>query len=193
MASNPIPTPHSGVTFRSRLEARHAFFMDQLGVKWEYEPQGWDTDGEWYLPDFAIFGALGLIWAEIKPAWDNDPAGIERWKRFADQRPQPSRAALFVGLPDAEMDIIVIGGDELADDPGLGPWEDDGQQWRPCPSGLHFDLAFPGRYRSKFAADMCEDRFGGLGEERIADAAAKAKSAKFSERTPPGLGTGAAA
>jgi len=38
--------------FRSRLEARWAVFFDTLGVKYEYEKEGYDLDGTWYLPDF---------------------------------------------------------------------------------------------------------------------------------------------
>jgi hypothetical protein len=55
-----IPTQYSGVTFRSRLEARWAQFFDVIGVNWQYEPmriEGW-------IPDFLIDGR----WlAEVKP------------------------------------------------------------------------------------------------------------------------------
>jgi len=49
----PIQTRYKGYLFRSRLEARWAVFFDALGIKWEYEPEGYDlgVDG-WYLPDF---------------------------------------------------------------------------------------------------------------------------------------------
>lgn len=48
-----IETRYNGYRFRSRLEARWAVFFDALGVKWEYEKEGYDL-GEWgwYLPDF---------------------------------------------------------------------------------------------------------------------------------------------
>lgn len=186
MTPNPIPTPHGGVLFRSRLEARWAIFFDTLGLKWEYETQGFVSEGQRYLPDFAVFAALGTLWAEIKPKWDNDPGGVERWRRFARSRPQPSRAVLLVGVPAAEMRILVIGGDDDAGDLRNASWEDDTQQWRPCPGGHHFDLAYPGMFRARFAEDGCEDRFGGLGEEKIADAITAARSARF-----PGPGTGA--
>src|ERR1035441_7680778 len=64
MTRRGIPTPYGGINFRSKTEAKWAFFWDQLSVKWDHEPQGWDTDGEWYLPDFAVFPALGTIWVE---------------------------------------------------------------------------------------------------------------------------------
>jgi hypothetical protein len=61
-----IETVYKGYRFRSRLEARWAVFFDALGVKWEYEKEGFDLgEAGWYLPDFWLpeFG----VWAEIKP------------------------------------------------------------------------------------------------------------------------------
>lgn len=59
-------TRYNGVTFRSKLEAQWAVFWDELGVKWEYEPQTFLlSDGKQYTPDFWIVD-LGL-WVEIKP------------------------------------------------------------------------------------------------------------------------------
>jgi hypothetical protein len=189
MTSQGLPTPHAGVIFRSRLEARWAKFFDHLNLKWEWEPQGFVTDGEPYLPDFVIFAATGTLWAEVKPSWGVDPGGEARWRRFAPQRPHPgkSRSALLAGVPAVRGRAIVIGGDRNARNPGDSDWEDDGQEWRPCPSGDHFDLAFPGMFNSRFAADGCPDKFGGLGEQRIEDAVAAARSARFRpDRAPVG-------
>lgn len=44
-AIKPIETIYNGYRFRSRLEARWAVFLDSLGVKYEYEPEGFE------LPD----------------------------------------------------------------------------------------------------------------------------------------------
>lgn len=50
-----IQTEYRGFKFRSRLEARWAVFFDACGVKWEYEPEGYDLgDGLLYLPDFLL-------------------------------------------------------------------------------------------------------------------------------------------
>jgi hypothetical protein len=170
---------YGGVRYRSHLEARWAIFLDHLAVKALYEPQGFTTDGEPYLPDFAIFGALGLMWAEIKPEWQSDPEGVAKWRRFSAQRPQPSRAVLFAGLPTLHVKSVIIGGDDGLDDPARGAWEDDTQQWRPCPSGHHFDLAYPGTFGARFADDGCPDDFGGDGEARIAAASQAALSYRF--------------
>ena len=50
-----IQTEYQGYLFRSRLEARWAVFFDACGVKWEYEPEGYDLGhGIYYLPDFLL-------------------------------------------------------------------------------------------------------------------------------------------
>src|SRR5262245_46962536 len=51
-ALEPIETRYKGYRFRSRLEARWAVFFDAQGIKWEYEPQGYD------------FGELGCSWRD---------------------------------------------------------------------------------------------------------------------------------
>lgn len=59
-----IETIYKGYRFRSRLEARWAVFFDTLGVKWEYEKEGYDLDGVWYLPDFWL--PEQECWFEVK-------------------------------------------------------------------------------------------------------------------------------
>lgn len=54
----PIETKFKGYRFRSRSEARWAVFLDALKVSFQYEAEGYDLDGSWYLPDFWI------------PSWD---------------------------------------------------------------------------------------------------------------------------
>lgn len=63
----PINTLYRGFYFRSRLEARWAVFFDGLGVKWEYEVEGFDLGAAgWYLPDFWL-PDLGF-YMEVKPS-----------------------------------------------------------------------------------------------------------------------------
>lgn len=70
----PIETEYKGYRFRSRLEARWAVFFDACGVKWEYEPEGFDLgDGLYYLPDFLLHDVLIRdfnspidLWVEVK-------------------------------------------------------------------------------------------------------------------------------
>lgn len=63
-----IETAYKGYRFRSRTEARWAIFWDEMGYKWEYEPEGFVLpDGTHYLPDFRLWTPQGEpIWAEIK-------------------------------------------------------------------------------------------------------------------------------
>jgi hypothetical protein len=51
-----IETRYAGHHFRSRLEARWAVFFNALGIKWEYEPQGYTVGPNKipYLPDFYL-------------------------------------------------------------------------------------------------------------------------------------------
>jgi len=59
-----IETVYKGYRFRSRIEARWAVFFDTLGIKYEYEKEGYDLDGLWYLPDFWLPELK--CWIEIK-------------------------------------------------------------------------------------------------------------------------------
>lgn len=49
-----IDTFYNGNYYRSRLEARWAYFFDRLGVKYLYEPEGFKHGNERYLPDFYL-------------------------------------------------------------------------------------------------------------------------------------------
>lgn len=62
----PIETHYKGYRFRSRLEARWAVFLDALGIRYEYEIEGYDLgEAGWYLPDFWL--PQQEIIVEIKP------------------------------------------------------------------------------------------------------------------------------
>ena len=65
-----IETVYNGYRFRSRLEARWAVFFDSAGIRYQYEPEGFEVIGfddevirylpDFYLPDFGVY-------CEIKP------------------------------------------------------------------------------------------------------------------------------
>lgn len=60
-----IETVYNGYRFRSRLEARWAVFFDALGIKYEYEPEGFDLGKlGYYLPDFWLSELEW--WVEVK-------------------------------------------------------------------------------------------------------------------------------
>ena len=61
-------TRYKGYRFRSRLEARWAVFFGTLGLRWDYEPEGFVTSADPYLPDFRVWTPQGEpIWYEVKP------------------------------------------------------------------------------------------------------------------------------
>jgi hypothetical protein len=64
-----IQTRYANRFFRSRTEARWAVLFDALGVRWEYEIEGYVLrDGTRYLPDFYIHE--WDAWFEVKPTTD---------------------------------------------------------------------------------------------------------------------------
>lgn len=78
----PIQTAYKGYNFRSRLEARWAVFFDHLGVKWEYEPEGFEIDGQRYLPDFRTISPQRLVsWYEIKPLVGADDSKFNAFQK----------------------------------------------------------------------------------------------------------------
>lgn len=76
-----IETVYNGYKFRSRLEARWAVFFDAAGIKYEYEPQGFEMDdGTRYLPDFYL-PELD-VYAEVKGDRPGVKKDIERYAKM---------------------------------------------------------------------------------------------------------------
>lgn len=75
-----IETHYNGYRFRSRLEARWAVFFDTLGIRYEYEPEGFElSDGTYYLPDFWLPDLH--LWVEVKGVMtDSDMHKIEQFR-----------------------------------------------------------------------------------------------------------------
>ena len=103
----PIETLYRGHRFRSRLEARWAVFFDALGLRWEYEVEGYElSDGTRYLPDFLVKTPQGAdLWIEIKPSSTD---GDDKFSKFEDALSETEgwgrdglypRAALVSGTP----------------------------------------------------------------------------------------------
>jgi len=112
-----IETSYKGYRFRSRLEARWAVFFDALGIKWEYEKEGYelkDDDGTkyHYLPDFWL---PGIGWIEIK---GQDPTQEELSQCFLLCKDTGSQAYIASQLPPSsksdnmyfdEVDFVMLG------------------------------------------------------------------------------------
>lgn len=81
-----IETKYNGYLFRSKLEAKWALFFDLLNIKYEYEPEGFESNkNERYLPDFYLPNTylrnetLKGIYIEIKPSNYNMNHKAQLW------------------------------------------------------------------------------------------------------------------
>ena len=102
-------TDYSGVTFRSRLEARWALFFDIVGWYWDYEPCSYRVGTTMmYTPDFFL-PDLGL-WVEVKGSWWLTARSISK---IAASVAGPKRIPLR-SPPYGPADRILIAGDLLA-------------------------------------------------------------------------------
>ncbi len=91
----PIETVYKGYRFRSRLEARWAVFFDELGIVYEYEPEGFRLeDGGSYLPDFWLpnhnayvevkgIGAIHIEQEDGCVAFEKGRESVDKYARFA--------------------------------------------------------------------------------------------------------------
>lgn len=157
---SPIETHYAGCRFRSRLEARWAVFFDTLGLKWEYEPQGFVVhSGPGYLPDFAVQTPACLLFVEVKPSRPEaiDPAGVRRWERFAEAlmetvSPSQQAACMLIGpIPDPGS-VRAFASDESGYESrgsrysdGVYVPFDECYRWCACSTDSHFGIEFDGR------------------------------------------------
>ena len=126
-----IDTEYKGYLFRSRLEARWAVFFDACGVKWEYEPEGFDLgDGIYYLPDFLLHdvvirynqgNAVKDLWIEVKGRMtEEDAYKISRFANCSEEG-----FGVVVENPILVVSTIPFGDnfdDEIADISSDYPW-----------------------------------------------------------------------
>ena len=111
-----IETRYRGYRFRSRLEARWAVFFDALGIKWEYEIEGFYLNSGKYLPDFKLPFVYDRqrkqgVWVEIKGA-----------------EPTREENARCEGLCHSTGTSVIL----LVGPPPIDPWHSDGDggyQW----------------------------------------------------------------
>jgi hypothetical protein len=72
---------------RSTLESDFAQHLDELGVRWTYEPGIYGPKGSGYLPDFQILRSGPPCFVEVKPTLAEVPLAQERMEVIWDTEP----------------------------------------------------------------------------------------------------------
>ena len=189
-----IDTFYNGYRFRSRLEARWAIFFDEMKIKYEYEKEGYDLDGVWYLPDFWIPSWKAFV--EIK-GQEPTQREIDKCLKLKDQVGR-TKVIMFTGDPYNGNGYFFRGPfNKLNDKPGYerGVFEDSspvkrlqgiklngmcehcGMIWVDC-GGL--PMSITDKERCGFDSDGSDCWQRGSGDSpRIARAATIAREARF--------------
>lgn len=95
-------TTYNNINFRSVLEARWAFFLDLLGVPWQYEKEKVDLGGGLrYVPDFWLNDHQ--VWLEIKGTIANDKAGVDMIEKAGKLAVQTGFPTLLTFYSPLEM------------------------------------------------------------------------------------------
>jgi hypothetical protein len=172
-----IETRYKGYRFRSRLEARWAVFLDALGIRYEYEKEGFDLeDVGYYLPDFWLPDLY--VWLEVKgvePTWEEIRKAQELY--YAANSEKPWGVAIGVGEPHyGELQVFCFDSTDSSAGTNwwLGcHWYSDGQV-----AALITNNVYPGREflpPSIYSANA----LSGSDPYRIASAADAARGARF--------------
>jgi hypothetical protein len=190
MALQAIQTAYAGYLFRSRLEARWAVFFDTLGIKWQYEPEGFRLpSGKHYLPDFRLMvkthGEYRPLWVEIKPL-GGDSSTLQE---FIGQCEAGTRGTVLHDIPDPRR--VADGRSYYDGDPMLpARWDKFDAAPEPGWDAPYTFCACPKcgeagfEYEDRAARIGCGcfahgDDQGGSDSARIARAFAAARSARF--------------
>lgn len=105
-----IQTEYNGYKFRSRLEARWAVFFDTIGIKYQYEPEGFEMeDGTRYLPDFYLPDSDRWIEIKGKPLSEKE---LKKCESFCEgEYNWKKKFVIFVGNP--EISIVSTKGESV--------------------------------------------------------------------------------
>lgn len=99
MDIKPIETRYNGFRFRSRLEARWAIFFDFVGLRYEYEIEGFEINGIRYLPDFYIPSLDRWFEIKAKPLTSSEMKKCEEFCFNKDN--ENIKYSVLIGTPDA--------------------------------------------------------------------------------------------
>lgn len=107
MSVKAIETIYNGYRFRSRLEARWAVLFDALGIRYQYEPEGYEVPfikgaplrylPDFYLPDYGIFAEVKGVDTFLEFPEDD----LTRMSWFVDYHGPCEKGILLLGnIPD---------------------------------------------------------------------------------------------
>lgn len=170
MTIKSIETRYAGCRFRSRTEARWAVLLDALGVKWEYEKEGFELPSGRYLPDFWI--PEWDSWLEIK---GTVPSDAERRLTYELSDATGKRAIIAYGIPEEngeQLESMMILRQRLAED-NRGFVLASDMEW--------FDSTQPLPYRYVPFKDLTKAHL----TPRLKAAINKARSARFEHGEKP--------
>jgi hypothetical protein len=123
-----LPSEYAGCVFRSRLEARVAYYFDLLSIRWEYEPEGFELPSGNYAPDFLCDRNF---YVEVKPDTSAFPSYEERLRQLC----QLSKKDVYYmpGIPFQDLESLSVfrrGGDSWLSNPAHYFSFDEGQdEW----------------------------------------------------------------
>ena len=99
MEIKTIETKYNGFKFRSRLEARWAIFFDVIGLKYEYEVEGFEMNGIRYLPDFYIPSLDRWFEIKAKPLSEYE---MKKCEEFCFNKDNANiKFSVLIGSPEA--------------------------------------------------------------------------------------------
>jgi hypothetical protein len=120
-----IETQYDGRKFRSRAEARWAVFFNALGLKYEYEREGYDLGGVWYLPDF--FLPEFPMWIEVK---GGEPTEQEMELAARLSHSSGQRVLIAIGAPKPVAQFVRFEGRVMSRDWSLlADRRNEGEYW----------------------------------------------------------------
>ncbi len=180
----PIETMYHGYRFRSRLEARWAVFFDALEIPYQYEAEGYNLDGLYYLPDFWLPDQRCFF--EVK---GQTPTEQEDRKQYALAEQSRHPVYVFVGDIPAPEDLDPSSPMHWEGGFFYGEYWDHYQYWCECPDCGALGIVFGG-HTTMFApfchncsdhrcGPLTYDRRRGFASSRLLAAYAHARQARF--------------